>query len=293
MIKNEFPFLPEIETTTATTEIVNIKEINIENLRFCAKILQKISSSSLIESDPMSVKVNGIVHQLRSEEKSRPIDEQFPFVKVDLDDLSASCKLLERSIEKLERTSSNLVSNQQNNATLVENVLSDSLEKWLQTNSFDNIEKFSETKGVLFRRNKNALVQWDGIFNASKDCQTYLILIEVKETPHRNDILPYIGMTEKEKQKTLLCRTQRTLDLYNEIKEEIRVKKNLQSTSRVFRRQATIFDELTKIIIILASSNIRKDLTDAIEDLKNELNNPLLEYRCASIDYQLNLELWK
>ena len=83
-----------------------------------------------------------------------------------------------------------------------------------------------------------------------------------------------------------MWRSKRTLDLYKDIQEG-----DLKRTSKSYQRQAILFDEVNKIIVIFASSSIQKDLIEVVETLKDELDDSILEFRYASIDYPLNFEL--
>lgn len=277
-IQKDHPFLPL--TTELTLSNIDLAGINIANIRLCSDKLKVLVKTN--KNDKRCKKILEMVDKLKDEEKRRPIREQFPIVSFDVEKLVQAC-------EKLEKSTENLLGNSRNKADQLENIISDAIEKYLQENTFVNIENFSKQNRILYDRKRNKLVEWDAIFIAtSKDGVTYLILVEVKEIPHKNDIIYDINMSEDKQAKTLLSRATRTLDLSKEIQNV-----DLKTTNKLYQSQAFLFQDISKIIVVFASANLRDDLIKEVEMLNEKVpSNDVtsLEFRYADIDFPLNFD---
>lgn len=293
-IRLDHPFIPPMNTIPS---MININDRKIKELRECNKKLNDLVNT-MAESDERTDFITQIADQLFQEERCRPMTEQFPHIRYDVDNLLVACAKLEESTEKiavtlnqstgrLERSTLKLSSYVQNKSDQLENIINDGILKWLVTYNFQHIENRTKHFGVFYRRTNSPLVQWDGVFRALKDGKTFLILVEAKETPHVNDIIP---TDTNDENKTLLCRSKKTLDLYHEIQG---IDFNRTRTSNSYKTQAMIFEDISKIIVVLASSKIRDDLMKAVKSLNNKIpsnDTSFVEFRCADIDFELNFE---
>lgn len=126
------------------------------------------------------------------EERSRPIDEQFPLLRSGMDDLTSNVRLLSDASQRLCRT-------EENEGKEMEVAVSHLFSSWLQDSQWE-FEHVPIRNGKIFplEDQKADLVQWDGIINAEKLDEKILYLIETKQIAHVNNILkPGSGLYDR------------------------------------------------------------------------------------------------
>jgi hypothetical protein len=173
--------------------------------------------------------------RLSSEERVRPrIEEQFPFVHADLDQLStntikleASVAKLEASVAKLEASVESLCNKYRNTAIEMEAAVCALFDVWLggKALEFGDRWRIVLPDGKIFSGKNVCLVQWDGIFGTSKNGEVRLILIETKEIPHSNDLI-IEGAEGAQNGKTLYGRGKKTLQYLRDLCDESKSRSN-------------------------------------------------------------------
>ena len=120
--------------------------------------------------------------RLIQEERSRPIDDQFPFVAADIDKINTALEKTQKSLESL-------IGNVKNNSDEMEANARICFMNWLEKEGYTDV--FHDTAiadGVIFDSSLRQIVQWDGIISAvnPNDHKTHLFLLEVKQFPSKH-----------------------------------------------------------------------------------------------------------
>jgi hypothetical protein len=119
---------------------------------------------------------------LTEEERNRPINEQFPFLRSDMD-------LLVENTLALEASSKRLIETEKNKGKEMEDAVIPLFIDWLENNSYDPaVVPILDGKISSLEEPSKLLVQWDGIIYAVKNEDKKLFLIETKQIAHENDI---------------------------------------------------------------------------------------------------------
>lgn len=132
------------------------------------------------------------VKTLMKEERSRPINEQFPLLCLDMDTLTANTVSLTESTKRLCRT-------EENKGKEMEAAVLPLFSDWLQENQWDSTHvPIKDGKISSLEDKKTVLVQWDGIICAERGDEKMLYLIETKQIADVNDILkPSDGLYDR------------------------------------------------------------------------------------------------
>ena len=242
---------------------------SIDDLREAQKKLNKFGISLTKANMENRFCVLLIAHLIK-EERNRPLEEQFPFVRNDVD------KLLKSTME-LNNSTIELNNYNQDQSNELESLIKDGLVYELSSQGWEvNDIGFYFPNGKIKKKDKKDLVQWDAIVEAVKksdeadalvECRLYLV--ETKETPHENDI---IGEPDNEKsiKKSLLTRGVQTIEFLKEIDTQLK-----GDTKREFQTQCAILKPLQShsIVLCYASRHITDGVKDKLKTLKDDLQN--------------------
>ena len=184
------------------------------------------------------------------EERDRPIDEQFPFVRLDIDKMS-------KNIDKLERSTRRLDCYNKNRDTELEVII----QKWLinhfqkQKYQVENLHDNIKNGEILNDTGDKPIVQWDAIVAVKKENEKLLYFVETKTTPHINDILG-------DNQNTLKSRINRTKDFIQNL--------NFDNISGNTKNQRAVFKNYQdyEIVVCYASRNIDEWIKKGLEQFR-------------------------
>jgi hypothetical protein len=210
---------------------------------------------------------------LSSEERARPIEEQFPFVRADLDQLSTNTIKLEASVESLCNKS-------RNTAIEMEAAVCALFDVWLDEKApeFGDHWRIVLPDGKIFSGKNVCLVQWDGIFGTSKYGEVRLILIETKEIPHSNDLI-IEGADGAQNGKTLYGRGKKTVQYLRDLCDESKPRSNYGP----MRTQENVLRDFVgaRLTVCYASGLMRDDIKDSLRQLQARFD-----------DEQLPIDVW-
>ena len=159
-------------------------------------------------------------YHLISEERNRPMDEQFPFMRTDLDQLSKIAESLTKSTDFLDNARLNRSREMERdiNALFVEDMRKTGL-------SVISIVSTDQTKytGVQLTVKKGDSVEWDGIYAGVDDHgdnkQANIFLIETKEIANARDIF--------ENKRNLFKKVTKTLQYFKQLNQTPQQRKRL------------------------------------------------------------------
>jgi len=273
----------------------NIKDLSILEIRNQKKELRE-HFKQLVKSE--SISLDDILFQIEQfelEERSRPLEEQFPILRDDMAEITKDMAEITKNVNDLTKSSKLLMSNTQNRQNKFEYVVNREFYDNLQKESND-IFKIPLNDGKLFHSNGNCLVQWDGIFssfnNINEDGKLILHLIEVKESPHENDIIAERDNISRK--KSLEDKIRSTVEYLNEIRNAQYSKLKLKQT---FKNQCILMQQYcdSDIYIYYAGRYLRPEIKEALSTLGQKLakqttNENTSLTNCNSFLDELNID---
>ena len=128
-------------------------------------------------------------YRIVENERSRPIEEQFPFLLNDLDKMTEDLRETIISLEKTAESLKYIESNQKNVANEIENSLGELFKKWLERNQYEDIANVSLEGGRIYVKKGLELVQWDNVIGATLGTKEYIFFMECKDIGHANHLI--------------------------------------------------------------------------------------------------------
>ena len=157
-----------------------VKNCTVKQLRGI-KGTANLLSSSIDKTNNKLKYYQAVKVQLEKAERECPIEEQFPFVRTDMDEF-------DRQLNKL-FTSRAFVENRLNNESdQMELAVQQLFRAHLKRENWDYWD-ISLLEGKVYRKKDVPLVQWDGIIGARRGDEFRLFLMETKMYPHADDII--------------------------------------------------------------------------------------------------------
>ena len=227
---------------------LELSRFNINELRqFASKL--KNNSKSMNKTNPELKYYLSMITKLVKEERERDIEEQFPYVRIDLD--------------QLEKTSSNLVSYTLNQSVVLEEMIRTWLKCHFKYRNYIVVDLFDIiSDGVIKHLNgKDDLVQWDAMIAVSNEDLKRIYFVETKSKAHKNDILGDKKCLQSRMSKTIELMADLKITDVNEIKNE-----------KVYAQRAYLKRFVDyEIVTCYASNSIAKWIIDELATLKDTL----------------------
>ena len=236
----------------------DMKDCTVEELRNI-KGTANLLSSPLNKTDEKLKYYQTVKVYLEKAERERPIDEQFPYVRSDMDEF-------DRQLNKL-LTSRVFVENRLNNESdQMELAVRQLFRAHLKEEGWDFWD-VPLKGGKLYRKKDVLLVQWDTMIGARKGDEYRLYLVETKLYPHANDIL--CDKDDKKRySKCLYERGKRTIDYLSSLSI-----KNIKGQCDVMRMQDNLLLEIAdaKVELVYSSRIMNDDIKERIEQVSTLL----------------------
>jgi len=132
--------------------------MNITELRDCVRLINR-KLSGVNKENPRHYQYMMLKYRIVENERSRPIEEQFPFLLNDLDKMTEDLRETRISLEKTAESLKYIESNQKNVANEIENSLGELFKKWLERNQYEDIANVSLEGGRIYVKKGLELVQ--------------------------------------------------------------------------------------------------------------------------------------
>lgn len=233
------------------TDKYDVKECTVEQLRGIKGTANLLSSSMDKTNDKLKYYQSVKVH-LENAERERPIEEQFPFVRTDMDEF-------DRQLNKL-FTSRAFVENRLNNESdQMELAVQQLFRAHLKREKWDYWD-VPLLGGKVYRKKDVSLVQWDAMIGARRDDEFRLFLVETKIYPHANDII--CDKDDKVKySKCLYERGMRTIAYLASLSD-----KNIKGQCDPMRMQDNVLLELVdaKVELVYSSRIMNDEIKERI-----------------------------
>ena len=203
------------------------------------------------KTNPELQYILAMITKLVKEERERDIEEQFPYVRIDLD--------------KLEKTSSNFVSYTLNQSVVLKEMIRTGLKCHFKYRDYTVVDLFDLIpNGIIKKLNgKDDFVQWDAIIAISKEGEDSkrIYFVETKSKAHVNDVL-----VDK---KCLLNRMSKTIELMADLKiaDVNEIKNENVYGQRAYLKRFIDYE----IVACYASNSIGKWIIDGLTTLKDTL----------------------
>ena len=179
------PFDLELDMEQFRSKVSNtpLESFSIDELRGAREILYS-QSNKMDNKNPALKFYTVLMYSLSVEERSRPISEQFPYARCDIDSLVKATENLEKSTRRIDQT---LKNKSDEMGIEVRRVFLAELIR----NEWDAEIMTEIIGGIIFSltKPKVELVQWDGIITAvHKSGSKKIFFIETKEIANEADI---------------------------------------------------------------------------------------------------------
>ena len=252
---------------------------SIDLLRNCVKSLNKFSTKNDINK---SMSLNNYITKaslvIVQEERRRPLEEQFPFVRYDIDALVSA--------------TSNLASYQTNKSEELERLIVKGFIQWLKEKNYVDAVQHSINGGKIIDKSGNSVVQWDGIIEAYDENNVLnLFMFEVKDTPHENDILKDATSDKEKARKSLQSRAERMMDVMNSLK--VISNETMENQRGQFGIQNRVLHKIakanSKFIFVYASRIFRPNIKESIQSLQKNSPKNVSYWCCELINWSLTV----
>ena len=210
-------------------------------------------------------------------ERSKPMEEQFPFLLIDLDRMNATADKQLKESDRILKSLAHLERHQLNKSDDMEACAIAVFMKWLEKQGYDDVFEVTSVKdGEIKASNGNTLVQWDGMISARKDGRLQLFLLEVKQIPNKFDILcPPVepGSTTKPR-RDLAMKIERSLEYLR-----VTVPQHLEITKfgDKYRMQLRVLQDYahpdTHISAVYASGLMNAEVEETLEELATKFQD--------------------
>jgi hypothetical protein len=219
---------------------------------------------------------------LEIEERSRPVQDQFPMLKDDFHTMSVMLDKMTVVLDKMVNRTDRLFQSEINLSDEMEEVALHSFCREIEKSDSMLLPDIMEfVDGIIYRLDKptERLVQWDGIVSLNFDDTDNvsiadtgiqrLFLIETKRISHPLDIFRKDNDIDKEKDLYT-----RGIRMYKYIRELQTLKKGVAYKSK-HRLQHSAFKEMLnhRMTVVYASGMMKKDVTDELLSLKKRFDD--------------------
>ena len=260
--------------TMLDSSFVAWTDIAIKDIRVLQKEIKKCSFG-LNKRNPESKFFVALESHLSLEERRRPIDEQFPFVRTDLDQLSTITESLAKTTKFLDNAGLNRSREMEVavNALFVEEMK----KKDLPIISIVSTDQ-SKYTGVELTVKKGEHIQWDGMY-AVIDChgeykQATIFLIETKEIANARDIFENENNLSDKVTKTLRYLEQRKQpskgDKRPTDKDLVDIQKEQVASFLKVPLDGVENSTAPKIVVIYASGNMPSHVVEKLVKLRDK-----------------------
>ena len=181
----------------------SISRCSVNELREI-KATATLRSSAIDKADPRLKYYDAIKLYLEAEERSRPIEEQFPHVRTDMDEFDRRLDKMTASLDKLFRESAN-------ESDQMELAVRKLLGRYLESIGWEYWD-VGLREGRIFQKKGTAIAQWDGVIGAKRDDELCIFLVETKRIPHANDIFRDDDINNG---KSMFVRGIKTMEYFN------------------------------------------------------------------------------
>jgi hypothetical protein len=229
----------------------------IEDIRETVKSIRK-NIRTMNKSDSRYSSYMNLLVDLVAHERTRPIEEHFPHLLIDMDDMR-------KNLQYLESSSLRLVGNQGNVAKEMEDSLGVMFRKWLESHGYEDVDSVALVNGEILAGKGKSLVQWDNVLGASYRGKECIFFMECKDIGHPNDII-YLPTEMKDKKLDLITKT------YQYMKETIPIV-DVNSTWRGIRSQIgvlKVYENAELVFVYGCGSRISDSLRSRVETFQSE-----------------------
>ena len=266
----------QVREGTFNDDVLN--SFSIDVIRTNIKELKRIASTC-VKGDIKLQHVLSLIVKLNIEERSRPMEEQFPFLLVDLDQMSENLTKTNQGLTKLlksfeatdkrlartERSVAQLCAHDHNLANEMEKNANAVFIEWLKREKYSEVFQSLFKEGVIKAPNGDSIVQWDGMISATKDDVRHLFLLEVKEIAHKSDICAEAAA--KKPRRNLDEKIKRTLEYFRKTMPQHFNSKT--SYKEAYREQLSVLHEYVNahISVVYASGLMNSDVVGELHKL--------------------------
>ena len=260
--------LEDLHRGTNTTELSleqfkemlpDVKDCTVEQLR-SMKGTANLLSSPLTKTDEKLKYYQTINVYLEKAEREHPIDEQFPYVRTDMDEF-------DKQLNKM-LTSRAFMENRLNNESdQMELAVKQLFRAHLKQEGWDFWD-VPLSEGKLYKKKDMLLVQWDTMIGARNCDECRLFLVETKLYPHANDVLCDEN-DRKRYNKCLYARGKRTIEYLASL-----FGKDIKGQCGTMRTQDTALLEFVdaKVELVYASRIMNHEIKKRIEQVSTLLS---------------------
>lgn len=257
-----------------------LQTMNITELRDCVRLINR-KLSGVNKENPRHYKYMMLKYRIVENERSRPIEEQFPFLLNDLDKMTEDLRETRISLEKTAESLKYIESNQKNVANEIENSLGELFKKWLERNQYEDIANVSLEGGRIYVKKGLELVQWDNVIGATLGTKEYIFFMECNDIGHANHLI-FQPPEKKTKRLDMSEKIERTYDYLTR-------KVHLIDENKIWRGLRSQINELKQyenaciVFVFACASVISEEVKERTEKLK--------ELYDASYEEHLNIWL--
>lgn len=283
---NLFDVIERIEQSDSSEEVILqendslLQTMNITELRDCVRLINR-KLSGVNKESPHHYQYMMLKFRIVENERSRPIEEQFPFLLNDLDKMTEDLRETRISLEKTAESLKYIESNQKNVANEIENSLDELFKKWLERNQYEDIANVSLEGGRIYLKKGLELVQWDNVIGATLGTKEYIFFMECKDIGHANHLI-FQPPEKKTKRLDMSEKIERTYDYLTR-------KVHLIDENKIWRGLRSQINELKQyenayiVFVFACASVISEEVKERTEKLK--------ELHDASYEEHLNIWL--
>ena len=258
-LKNSFDEM-SLEKFDECLRNVEWDNFNVFQLRdFNTKVKNLIISTKIDKKSPFNALALAVSLKLEEMERGRPVEEQFPFLRDDVNSLLRLSFSQQKSIQ-------NSINYEKNKADELEYLVSRELCVSLEREGWDVDTNVLSKGGKIYKSNGDELVQWDSSLAAVKDIHKRLILVDTKDTPHESHI--YGSPNDKKGlNRSLKSRALRTVEYLQQLtpNDDIGFKEAYK------RQMRSLFPYKDyKKVIVFASRFIRDGVKEEMEKLSRD-----------------------
>lgn len=268
---NLFDVIERIEQSDSSEEVILqendplLQTMNITKLRDCVRLINR-KLSGVNKENPRHYQYMMLKYRIVENERSRPIEEQFPFLLNDLDKMTEDLRETRISLEKTAESLKYIESNQKNVANEIENSLGELFKKWLERNQYEDIANVSLEGGRIYVKKGLELVQWDNVIGATLGTKDYIFFMECKDIGHANHLI-FQPPEKKTKRLDMSEKIERTYDYLTR-------KVHLIDENKIWRGLRSQINELKQyenaciVFVFACASVISEEVKERTEKLK-------------------------
>ncbi|KAJ1395804.1 hypothetical protein B484DRAFT_458984, partial [Ochromonadaceae sp. CCMP2298] len=267
---------PEVEQNALdrleALTVDELEALTVEELRAEIKLVKDMSTN-FHKGDGILCRLMALQQKLMEAERARPLEEQFPFLRCDVDISSGNISKLTADVAKLVKATLLLSRYVENKSDEMESNAVRVFVKWLQGEGYTDVSE-NETipSGIIRNSDGQDLVQWDGIIDAQFGIVQNLFLLEVKEIAHANDI------------PKLLERAQKTISyLRGKVRDDLG-----KPFRKAYRNQLLVLQDYANadvvVTIVYIAGSVRTDFKGKLAEARNEVDFALWLAPCPRFE---------